>query len=210
MQAKKYAKILPDSCVAVNLKIDNSEIIVCAFYNPPANGTYRYVSDTFSKLVKLFPKNTPLLKCGDLNFLLANWKSLISRGNDAVPKETLFYKIEFLFWQDRTSDDPKTKHGGVHDAFQENLNEKDISPSPKFFHTVLNNISSSNASFLIACINNPPKSSHYIWNLDTFLQFFRHVTNKQKSSEFNSIIFTGRNYFVGTDCKKNNAFKKSV
>ena len=87
------------------------------------------------------------------------------------------------------------KHGGVHDAFHETLNEKDISPSPKFFHTVLSNKSSSNASFVIACINNPPKSSHYIWNLDTFLQFFRHVTNKQKYAEFNTKIFTGHNYF---------------
>ena len=112
------------------------------------------------------------------------------------PKKLYFIKVYFNFWQDRASDDPKTKHRGVHDAFQETLNEKDISPSPKFFHTVLNNVSSSNASFLlIAFINNPPKSSHYICNLDTFLQFFRHVTNKQKSTEFNTKIFTGHNYF---------------
>ena len=64
------------------MKIDNSENIVCAFFNPPANGTYGYFSDTFSKLVKLFPKNTPILECDDLNFPLANWKSLNSTENE--------------------------------------------------------------------------------------------------------------------------------
>ena len=117
------------------------------------------------------------------------------------PKMLYFIKVYFIFWQDRTSDDAKIQHGGVLVCVQETLNEKDISPYPKFFHTILSNISSGNSSFVIACIYNPPKSNPYSWNLDTFLQFFRHVTNKQKSSEFNSIIFTGRNYFVGTDCK---------
>ena len=61
LHTEKYAKDLPHSCVAVKLKIDNSEIIVCAFYNPPANSTHRCNADTFCKLFNLFPKNTPFL-----------------------------------------------------------------------------------------------------------------------------------------------------
>ena len=45
LPTKNYAKGLVDSCVAVKLKIDNCEIIICAFYDPLANSTYRSRSD---------------------------------------------------------------------------------------------------------------------------------------------------------------------
>ena len=58
LHAEKYAKVLPESCVAVKLKFDDSEMTVCAFHNSPAKIIYRYNSETFTQLFNLFPKNT--------------------------------------------------------------------------------------------------------------------------------------------------------
>ena len=102
LHAEKYAKNLLDFCVAVKLKIDNGETILCVFSNSAADSTNRYISNTVSKLFKLFPINTPLIICGDWNFAQINWKTVISTDDeeqevlDLIKNNILKQTIDFL------------------------------------------------------------------------------------------------------------------
>ena len=88
--SEKINSTLPNSCVACKITLNDTQVFLYAFYNPPISGSYRYTIDDFQLLLRDIPKNKPILICGDLNILEANWKTLYS------PNETEDKVIEMF------------------------------------------------------------------------------------------------------------------
>ena len=88
--SEKINSTLPNSCVACKITLNDTQVFLYAFYNPPISCSYRYTIEDFQLLLRNIPKNKPIVICGDLNFLEANWKTLYS------PNETEDKVIEMF------------------------------------------------------------------------------------------------------------------
>ena len=88
--SEKINSTLPNSCVACKITLNDTQIFIYAFYNPPISSSYRYTTEDFQVLLRNIPKNKPIVICGELNFPEANWKTLYS------PNETEDKVIEMF------------------------------------------------------------------------------------------------------------------
>ena len=52
---------LPQCCVAAEITVNNKIMVVCAFYNPPADSVYRYIVSAF-KLMLTFQHGSKITK----------------------------------------------------------------------------------------------------------------------------------------------------
>ena len=88
--SEKINSTLPNSCVACKITLNDTQVFLYAFYNPPISSSYRYTIKNFQLLLRNIPKNKPIVICADLNFPEANWKTLYS------PNETEDKVIEMF------------------------------------------------------------------------------------------------------------------
>ena len=87
---KKINSTLPNSSVACKITLNDTQVFLYAFYNPPISSSYRYAIEDFQLLLRNIPKNKPIVIRGDLNFPEVNWKTLYS------PNETEDKVIEMF------------------------------------------------------------------------------------------------------------------
>ena len=97
LNSEKINADRPDSCIACNIQLDRSEVIICSFYNPPKGSAYRYNINDFQKLLKTIPKSKPALICSDLNIPDANWKT--ASNSNEEENEIIEVFVEALFRQ---------------------------------------------------------------------------------------------------------------
>ena len=88
--SEKINSTLPNSWVACKITLNDTQVFLYAFYNPPISSSYQYTIEDFQLLLRNIPKNKPIVICGDLNFPEANWKTLHS------PNETEDKVIEMF------------------------------------------------------------------------------------------------------------------
>ena len=96
--SEKLNSTLPNSCVACTNTLNDTQVFLYAFYNPPISSSYRYTIEDFQLLLRNIPKNKPIVICGDLNFPEANWKTMYSPNETEdnvieMFEEKLFRKI---------------------------------------------------------------------------------------------------------------------
>ena len=95
LDSQKLETALPDCCMACNIKLAESEIENCVFYNRPEGSKFRYTKEDFEAIVNGFPKSKQLLICGDVNFPKTNWETLVS--SDEFEQEIVdFFEESFL------------------------------------------------------------------------------------------------------------------
>ena len=56
LDSKKLDTALHDCCIACIIKLAQSEINICVFYNPPEGRKYTYTIEDFEAIVNGFPK----------------------------------------------------------------------------------------------------------------------------------------------------------
>ena len=67
---------LINSCVACEVPLNDNQVFLCAFYNPPISSSYKYTINDFQLFLRNIPIDKPIVICGDLNIPEANWKTL--------------------------------------------------------------------------------------------------------------------------------------
>ena len=75
----------PECCLTCSIQINDKQIIVCCFYNPPSSSKYRYCLRDFAQISNEIEKSnqsTATLICGDINFPNANWIDYSSTENE--------------------------------------------------------------------------------------------------------------------------------
>ena len=132
MISEKINSTLPNSCVACKITLNDTQVFLYAFYNPPISSSYRYTIEDFQLLLRTIPKNKPIVICGDLNFPEANWKTLYS-PNETEDKVIEIFE-EKLFRQ--IMDFPTCGNNILDTAFYQNCH---ISAElDKFFPSIYN------------------------------------------------------------------------
>ena len=94
--SEKMNCTLPNPCVACKITLNETQVFLYSFYNPPISGSYRYAIDVFQLLLRNLLENKPIVICGNLDFPDAHWKTLYS-PNETEDKITELF--EKLFWQ---------------------------------------------------------------------------------------------------------------
>ena len=80
--SEKTSSTLPNSCVACKITLNDTQVFLYAFCNPPISSSYQYTIEDFQLLLRNVPKNKPIVICGGSNFPEANWKTLYSPNED--------------------------------------------------------------------------------------------------------------------------------
>ena len=108
-----------------------------------------------------------------------------------IPTEALFLSNYSVFRNDRTSEDGKSKHGGVLIAVHKSIKSKEILVNNPGDDYVIVQLTSQSKKFLIACIYNPPQNSPYNWSASKVQEFFSVLLAKKKSYKCQFVIITG-------------------
>ena len=86
---------LPNSCVVGKITLNDTQVLLYAFYSPPISSSYRYTIEDFQLLLRKILKTKSVVICGDLNFTEANWKTLYS-PNETEDKVIEMFEEKFF------------------------------------------------------------------------------------------------------------------
>ena len=61
IKSEKKISPFPDSCASCKVHLNDSEVFISTFYDPPEDSKYRYTIEDFHKFLKSIPRSKPVL-----------------------------------------------------------------------------------------------------------------------------------------------------
>ena len=116
-----------------------------------------------------------------------------------MPNAALFLNKYTLHRRDRTTENFKTKLGGVLIGVKNEIPHECLTLTHVYGDTVTVKIETSNENILLVCIYNPPSPSQYKWTESKWANFFHELKSIQENANCHTIIVTGDINFNTTD-----------